>query len=375
VLFRELKKDTNMYVDKTKYILKLIFDTNYRLFHLSRPPRFGKSLFLDTIETFFNGDDKIFKNTYAQNKVNYRKFGPVLKFDFKNLYKAIGSSLNYNIISTVNFYASKFKIKLINNKNFIEVFSDLILKIRKNYKMNASILIDNSDFPIIEAYTKDNSFLSLNLGIINKFYSFLYDLNSTNQIEYVFSVSTFNCIDYSLFSGEKSFIDISLLKGMSSVCGFTKKEFDKYFLNILNKNYFTSSNKGNFDKFEDLIKFIEDYYGGYSWDGQTEVFNPGQISEIINNNNFENLKCQDILNKFIYQISKGKQKILSNLNKYKLIKMKTYNINIENPKLLYVLLQAGILSVGNIIYNNKIFDLRITNRSFEDDLKILIENS
>ncbi|MFY8013474.1 MAG: AAA family ATPase, partial [Saprospiraceae bacterium] len=75
-----LLESNGIYVDKTNYAFNLI-STPGRFF-LSRPRRFGKSLFVDTLKEIFEGNQKLFEGLYIYDKWDWSKKYPVIKFDF-----------------------------------------------------------------------------------------------------------------------------------------------------------------------------------------------------------------------------------------------------------------------------------------------------
>ena len=62
--FKVLRNDRYLYVDKTDYIFRLI--SSGRVYFLSRPRRFGKSLFLSTLAAYFLGQKELFKGLYLE---------------------------------------------------------------------------------------------------------------------------------------------------------------------------------------------------------------------------------------------------------------------------------------------------------------------
>ena len=75
-----LLESNGIYVDKTEYAFHLIKSPGR--FFLSRPRRFGKSLFVDTLKEIFEGNQKLFEGLYIYNKWDWTKKYPVIKFDF-----------------------------------------------------------------------------------------------------------------------------------------------------------------------------------------------------------------------------------------------------------------------------------------------------
>ena len=74
--FSKIREENYLYIDKTKYALDLI--ENYTYVFLSRPRRFGKSLFLDTLKNIFLGNKELFEGLYIYDKYEFIKY-PVIK--------------------------------------------------------------------------------------------------------------------------------------------------------------------------------------------------------------------------------------------------------------------------------------------------------
>ena len=64
--FRELRELDCYYVDKTAYVERLLDEGKY--YFLSRPQRFGKSLFLDTLGELFEGSEELFAGLYIHER-------------------------------------------------------------------------------------------------------------------------------------------------------------------------------------------------------------------------------------------------------------------------------------------------------------------
>ena len=86
--FQNLRENNYLYVDKTEYIAQLL---NGKVYFLSRPRRFGKSLFLSTLAAYFRGQKELFKGLYLgkaeeelakqENREAWQQY-PVLYLDF-----------------------------------------------------------------------------------------------------------------------------------------------------------------------------------------------------------------------------------------------------------------------------------------------------
>jgi len=88
--FKKIIEGNYIYIDKTKEVLEII--QNYQFVFLSRPRRFGKSLFLDTLKEAFEGNKELFKGLYIYNKYDFEKF-PVIKIDWAGDFSSLESFL------------------------------------------------------------------------------------------------------------------------------------------------------------------------------------------------------------------------------------------------------------------------------------------
>ena len=67
--FKKIREDDYIYIDKTKEAFEII--NNYTYVFLSRPRRFGKSLFLDTLKNIFEGNKELFRGLYIYDKWDF----------------------------------------------------------------------------------------------------------------------------------------------------------------------------------------------------------------------------------------------------------------------------------------------------------------
>ena len=78
--FRELRERDCYYVDKTAYIVRLADEGKH--YFLSRPRRFGKSLFLDTLKEAFEGNEPLFEGLAVHGDWDWSVRHPVLRLSF-----------------------------------------------------------------------------------------------------------------------------------------------------------------------------------------------------------------------------------------------------------------------------------------------------
>lgn len=89
--FRTFIESGFLYVDKTRYVWRMVSETEKKYYFVSRPRRFGKSLRCSTLECLFKGKKELFKNLYIAKETDYDfEAFPVLRFNF-----ALLSSLSW----------------------------------------------------------------------------------------------------------------------------------------------------------------------------------------------------------------------------------------------------------------------------------------
>ena len=136
------------YVDKTKIALDLIDRGRY--YFLSRPRRFGKSLFLNTLQEIFEGNETLFKGLYIDKKWNFNKINPVIHISFgaggtrsvKDLHRKMHRILEYS--------EEKLGIQIKGDLLPSEKLSKLIRSAHKKTRQKVVILIDEYDKPILD---------------------------------------------------------------------------------------------------------------------------------------------------------------------------------------------------------------------------------
>ena len=80
---REIIEENQVYVDKTLFAKELIEQGKH--YFISRPRRFGKSLFVNTLREIFKGEKELFKGLAIYQSDYHWKDYPVIRFDFSKI--------------------------------------------------------------------------------------------------------------------------------------------------------------------------------------------------------------------------------------------------------------------------------------------------
>ena len=253
--FSQIREDNYIYIDKTKEAFELI--ESYKYTFLSRPRRFGKSLFLDTLHNIFEGNKELFEGLYIYDKWDFDTTYPVIKISWDGNLQT-SNNLEKVAINSLNQNQKRLDIECKDRQNLSMCFLELIQKSYEKYNQRVVILIDEYDRPILD--TIDNLEQSkLNREFIKGMYSVMKGADAYIKFVFLTGVSKFS--KASIFSGLNMLSDISLHQNYGNICGYTQSNIENEFLPYLNG--------------VDLTK-VKEWYNGYNF-LKDDVYNPFDI--------------------------------------------------------------------------------------------------
>ena len=263
--FREIRADDHYYVDKTGLALKLVDEG--KSYFLSRPRRFGKSLFLDTLKELFEANEPLFQGLAAHEQWDWSIKYPVLRFSFGSGNFRETSSVLDALSNQLNLLEEHFQLprKLDNIEGR---FAHLIIQLHKKTGFPVVILVDEYDKPILDAI-KDPELAHKNRDLLRGFYGTIKDQDAHIKFSFLTGVSKFSKV--SLFSGLNNLKDITLDRRYSTLCGYTDNDIDTVFKPEL----------AGLDRDD-----IRTWYNGYNWLGDG-VYNPFDILQLFDNREFK----------------------------------------------------------------------------------------
>ena len=231
--FEKLRRDEYLYIDKTPFIWKLVQSSNP--YFLSRPRRFGKSLFLSTLSAYFLGKKELFKGLYLEkaeeeqaaqeNRPAWQEY-PVFYLDFNtgqyNTERALTSQLKLLL--------SRFEEVCGTNKNEEEIpqrFAGVIQRAYQQTGKQVVILVDEYDKPLLQTMGVNEALNEQYRNELKAFYSVLKTCDEYIRFAFLTGVTKFSKI--SIFSDLNNLKDISLHETYAGICGITQKELEDNF--------------------------------------------------------------------------------------------------------------------------------------------------
>ncbi|MEN9865013.1 MAG: hypothetical protein RL748_603 [Pseudomonadota bacterium] len=262
--FAKLREGGFYYVDKTALALSLAQEAGY--YFLSRPRRFGKSLFLDTLKELFEGNEALFNGLAVHPHWNWQQRHPVIRFSFGSGVLASRGALDLAINKQLEDHERKFALPARYAENSSR-FADLIARLHAQSGQGVVVLIDEYDKPILDNIT-DTAVASALRDGLKDFYSVIKDMDPHIRFVLLTGVSRFSKVN--LFSGLNNLNDITLDARYSSLCGYTDIDVDTVFAPEL----------PGLDRQQ-----IKRWYNGYNWRGQA-VYNPFDLLLLFDKREF-----------------------------------------------------------------------------------------
>ena len=363
-------------MDKTQYIYKLITEGKHYFF--SRPRRFGKSLFISTLESLFRGEKSLF-NGLAITHTDYDfKVFPVIKLEFAKNEFATTDQLREYINFAIDMIATNNNIPL-NANNYNQRFEELVTGLHQQTGQKVALLIDEYDKPILN--NLNSPILTEIKQVLNAFYSVVKSVDEHLKFVFITGVSKFakmsvltpmeggnpvNAWSCLQDSGMNSLSDISMDHDFAHLCGITQTELENNFAPII-KQLSTIHQLPQ----QALLAQIKQWYNGYLFEENVEsVYNPYSLLNLFKSKKFKNYWFETATPTFLLDLLQNKQYDLQDLTETKVGDRAFSACEPEDMGIQSIFLQTGYLTIKS--FDNGLYQLDFPNyevkRSFYDSV-------
>ena len=326
--FSDIREEKYIYIDKTGIAYDLI--ENYKYVFLSRPRRFGKSLFLDTLKNIFEGNKQYFTDLAIEPKWDWNIKYPVIKISFGVELRS-AHMIRQALISSLDENKERLDIQCKTNDNTSICFKELIYEIYKKYNQKVVVLIDEYDKAILDNLDQMDVAREAR-EIIKGFYTVLKDADPYLKFVFLTGVSKFSRA--SIFSGFNMLEDISLTPEFGDICGYTQTNIEVDFKEHL--------------KGADLEK-IKKWYNGYNFLGN-DMYNPFDLLKFIRGKfSFKNYWFATSTPTYLIKLIEKNNYFLPNLSNVVLGEQILDSFDIDNIDLEVILYQSGYLTIDKQI--------------------------
>ena len=264
--FRKVREENCYYVDKTAYVERLVVEGTH--YFLSRPRRFGKSLFLDTLKELFEGNEALFKGLHVHAGWTWGEPHPVVRLDFAGgdfkQPELLADSVMEQLAAEERRHEVETSYRTVPGR-----FAHLLEVLHKRTGRRVVVLVDEYDKPILDALGEP-SVARANRDFLRSVYGVIKASDAHVRFTFLTGVTKFSKVN--LFSQLNNLIDLTLEPAYSSICGYTEGDLDTVFAPELE----------GLDREQ-----VRDWYNGYSWLGAEKVYNPFDVLLLLRRRTFD----------------------------------------------------------------------------------------
>ena len=271
--FSKIREANYLYVDKTKYIVDFR-EKKMKYIFLSRPRRFGKSLFASTLQAYFEGRKELFEGlAIADYEKEWIKH-PVLHFDLSGAKHMSVEQLERYLADMLEEQETRWGYKTHQVDANLRL-KDLVKKAYEQTSEKVVVIIDEYDAPLLDVvHEKEN--LQLLRRIMQNFYSPLKKLDPYLEFTFITGITKFS--QFSIFSELNNLDNISLYDQYSAICGISKTELATQI-----KPDVEALGEALGMTYEECLAELTRFYDGYHFSKNSEdVFNPFSLVKALN---------------------------------------------------------------------------------------------
>ena len=263
--FRTLREENCYYVDKTAYIERLLHEGTH--YFLSRPRRFGKSLFLDTLKELFEGTEELFAGLHIHAGHDWSERHPVVRLSFGGGNFRNSDLLEANVMEQLAAAERRLGV----TSEYLTAagrFAYLLEALHRQTGQRVAVLVDEYDKPILDVLEQPEV-ARANRDYLRGLYGVIKDNDAHVRFTFLTGISKFSKVN--LFSQLNNLTDITLEPEYSSICGYTEADLETVFAPEL----------GGLDR-----ERVREWYNGYGWLGAEKVYNPYDVLLLLRRGRF-----------------------------------------------------------------------------------------
>ena len=262
--FTEIINREMLYIDKTEYIYRMTKLSKY--IFLSRPRRFGKSLLVSTLQSYFEGKKDLFKGLAIEQLEKEWAQHPVLRFSLASGKHMEKEQLERYLLDILSDNEERFGLHSDKVDTNIRL-KDLIKNVYDKTGKQVVVLIDEYDAPLLDV-VHENEQLPILRQVMRNFYSPLKDCDPYLRFVFLTGITKFSQL--SIFSELNNLKNISMLPDFAAICGITVEEMQTQMADYIDV-FAKTEETGH----EEMVEKLKKQYDGYhfTWPSP-DIFNP-----------------------------------------------------------------------------------------------------
>ena len=370
--FDQMIEDGYVYVDKTDLIYQLV--TTGKIYFLSRPRRFGKSLLVSTLKCYFQGRKELFRGLAIDKLETEWAEYPVFHIDFNgdNFTKAnvLEQKIENHIADWEKTYGKSDTAQTTGDR-----FVHVLRQAHKRYGRRCVVLIDEYDKPILDVLDTDYKVTidgeerpleDWHREVLKGFYSTFKSADEDLQFVLLTGVTKFSQV--SVFSGFNQPADISMDRRYETLCGITQEELERYFAEPIHE---LAEEYGCMD--EEMKKRLKHQYDGYHFSkGMVDVYNPFSLLNAFAARDIRDYWFASGTPTYLIRLLNHTQEDLNELTGryYRSEEFIDYKADVEKP--LPMIYQSGYLTIKDCNLRRGTFLLDFPNNEVKNGFVSLV---
>ena len=360
--FKDLREKGFLYVDKTAYLFRLA--NSSKVYFLSRPRRFGKSLFLSTLAAYFRGQKELFKDLYLEkaeeeqaaqeNRTPWQAY-PVLYLDFNTGQYELSGALDETLRYFLDTEEPKYNLQQT-GLSHAKRFTSLIQAAYQHTGKQVVILVDEYDKPLLQTMGVNEELNEHYRNTLKAFYSVIKTCDEYIRFAFLTGVTKFSKI--SIFSDLNNLKDISLHESYAGMCGITQKELETNFQPEIQ----ALAEKQKLD-YPQALAALKQWYDGYLFHPAGEgMYNPYSILNAFDDKELKSYWFGTGTPTFLVNFLKEAHYYIPNLDGNVELDeegLQTYRAVAQDA--LPILFQAGYLTIKEYISDLRLYRLGFPN--------------
>ncbi|EPF28484.1 AAA family ATPase [Treponema medium] len=360
--FEKLRRDGYIYVDKTTFVWNLVQASNP--YFLSRPRRFGKSLFLSTLAAYFLGQKELFKGLYVEQAETAQaaKEGRAAWQEYPVFYLDFNTG-NYNgmeaLMENLNIFL--YRLEEIYGRVAIEEtpakrFEGLLERAYKKTGKQVVILVDEYDKPMLQTMGVNAALNEQYRNMLKAFYSVIKTCDQYIRFAFLTGVTKFSKV--SIFSDLNNLKDISLHENYADICGITQEELEENFQPEIQ----ALAERQKLDR-QQAVSALKQWYDGYLFHPAGKgLYNPYSILNAFDDKEIKSYWFSTGTPTFLVTFLKEAQYFIPDLDGNVELSesgLQTYRAVAQDA--LPILFQAGYLTIKDYACDLRLYRLGFPN--------------
>lgn len=365
--FEQIIEEGYVYVDKTDMVYNLANEG--KVYFLSRPRRFGKSLLLSTLRAYFEGRKELFKGLKIEAMEKDWHQHPIFHLDFNGIDYTMPNALRAKFEGYFAQWEEAYGVTTGPDFNPASRFERIIQAAVQQSGQKVVVLVDEYDKPLLDVLEKDAELMEQNREILKAFYSVFKQADAYLRFVFLTGVTKFSQV--SVFSGFNQPKDISMYEQYEALCGITEEELHTQFAEPIHAMALAENCTD-----EEMKQLLKKHYDGYHFSEQmTDIYNPFSIL-----NAFDAKKIRDFwfatgtptyLIRLMNHFHEGIDQLTGKY--YSLDAFINYKADVEYP--LPMIYQSGYLTIKSFEKDLGLFLLDFPNNEVKEGFLTMVTSN